>query len=59
MNIAQAEIHRSYYRYTVTIDLDQIGIDGQIQIDNKEKKPSRAKANGYYFVPISRYSWAS
>ncbi|EUJ32649.1 type I-B CRISPR-associated protein Cas7/Cst2/DevR [Listeria cornellensis] len=37
MNIAQAEIHRSYYRYTVTIDLDQIGIDGQIQIDNKEK----------------------
>ncbi|MBC2163548.1 type I-B CRISPR-associated protein Cas7/Cst2/DevR [Listeria booriae] len=37
MNIAQAEIHRSYYRYTVTIDLDQIGIDGKIEIDNKEK----------------------
>ncbi|MBC1228299.1 type I-B CRISPR-associated protein Cas7/Cst2/DevR [Listeria booriae] len=37
MNIAQAEIHRSYYRYTVTIDLDQIGIDGQVEIDNKEK----------------------
>ncbi|ABR48350.1 CRISPR-associated autoregulator, DevR family [Alkaliphilus metalliredigens QYMF] len=27
MNIAQAEIHKSFYRYTVTIDLDQIGID--------------------------------
>ncbi|MBK3913712.1 type I-B CRISPR-associated protein Cas7/Cst2/DevR [Listeria ivanovii] len=37
MNIAQAEIHKSYYRYTVTIDLDQIGIDGTVEIDNKEK----------------------
>ncbi|MBC1323781.1 type I-B CRISPR-associated protein Cas7/Cst2/DevR [Listeria welshimeri] len=37
MNIAQAEIHKSYYRYTITIDLDQIGIDGEITIDNKEK----------------------
>lgn len=27
MNIAQAEIHRSYYRYTVTVDLEQIGED--------------------------------
>lgn len=27
MNIAQAEIHRSYYRYTITADLDQIGED--------------------------------
>lgn len=27
MNIAQAEIHRSYYRYTVTADLEQIGED--------------------------------
>lgn len=37
MNIAQAEIHKSYYRYTITIDLDQIGIDGEIALDNKEK----------------------
>ncbi|MBC1745320.1 type I-B CRISPR-associated protein Cas7/Cst2/DevR [Listeria seeligeri] len=37
MNIAQAEIHKSYYRYTITIDLDQIGIDGTVEIDNKEK----------------------
>ena len=41
MNIAQAEIHKSYYRYTVVVDLDQIGIDIQkdetIQIENSEK----------------------
>lgn len=37
MNIAQAEIHKSYYRYTITIDLDQIGIDGTVEIDKKEK----------------------
>ncbi|WP_058486790.1 type I-B CRISPR-associated protein Cas7/Cst2/DevR [Defluviitalea phaphyphila] len=39
MNLAQSEIHRSYYRYTITIDLDQIGIDEQdnIEIDNSEK----------------------
>lgn len=39
MNIAQAEIHRSYYRYTLAIDLEQIGIDENydIQIDNEEK----------------------
>ncbi|MBF4694000.1 type I-B CRISPR-associated protein Cas7/Cst2/DevR [Fusibacter ferrireducens] len=38
-NIAQAEIHRSYYRYTVTADLDQIGIDGEydLEISNEEK----------------------
>ncbi|MDP4177445.1 MAG: type I-B CRISPR-associated protein Cas7/Cst2/DevR [Bacillota bacterium] len=39
MNIAQAEIHKSYYRYTITADLDQIGIDDEykIEIENKEK----------------------
>lgn len=39
MNLAQAEIHRSYYRYTLTIDLDQIGIDvvDGIELDNTEK----------------------
>lgn len=37
--LAQSEIHLSYYRYTVTIDLDQIGIDEAeaIQISNQEK----------------------
>lgn len=40
MNIAQSEIHRSYYRYSVAIDLDKIGIDKnepEILIDNSEK----------------------
>lgn len=37
--LAQSEIHLSYYRYTVSIDLDQIGIDEAeaIQISNQEK----------------------
>lgn len=39
MNIAQSEIHRSYYRYTVVMDLDQIGIDEvySIEIEKEEK----------------------
>lgn len=38
-NIAQAEIHKSYYKYTVTIDLDKIGVDelDGIEIENEEK----------------------
>lgn len=39
MNIAQSEIHRSYYRYTITADLDQIGVDDgdSISLENSEK----------------------
>lgn len=39
MNIAQAEIHSSYYRYTITADLDQIGEDEnyRIVINNVER----------------------
>ncbi|MDD1406327.1 type I-B CRISPR-associated protein Cas7/Cst2/DevR [Limosilactobacillus reuteri] len=38
-SIAQSEIQESYYVYTITIDLDQIGIDIQADIDlpNNEK----------------------
>lgn len=38
-NIAQSEIHKSYYAYTITIDLDQVGIDqnDEIEIPNNEK----------------------
>lgn len=38
-NIAQAEIHKSYYKYTVTIDLDKIGVDelDEIEIEKEEK----------------------
>ncbi len=38
--IAQAEIHRSYYRYSIAIDLDKIGIDKNeptVLIENSEK----------------------
>ena len=41
--IAQSEIHRSYYSYTVAIDLDRIGIDGKIEI-SQEEKAERIKA---------------
>ncbi|EEY35722.1 type I-B CRISPR-associated protein Cas7/Cst2/DevR [Pseudoleptotrichia goodfellowii] len=34
-DIAQSEIHRSYYKYTITIDLDKIGID---EIINEKKE---------------------
>lgn len=39
MNISQAEIHHSYYGYTMSIDLDQIGIDEtyDIRLPNSEK----------------------
>lgn len=38
-NIAQSEIHSSYYAYTITIDLDKVGIDENdgIRIENTEK----------------------
>ncbi|MCP4157949.1 MAG: type I-B CRISPR-associated protein Cas7/Cst2/DevR [bacterium] len=40
-NIAQSEIHKSFYSYTLTIDLDKIGIDGagdkKIEIEGTEK----------------------
>lgn len=38
-NISQSEIHKSFYVYTVTIDLDKVGIDenDSIEIPNSEK----------------------
>ena len=35
--IAQSEMHRSYYTYTISIDLDRVGIDGDLTVDSKEK----------------------
>lgn len=37
-SIAQSDIHKSYYAYTVTIDLDKIGVDQDIEIPEQEKK---------------------
>lgn len=36
-SIVKSEIHHTYYGYTIAIDLDLVGIDGEIEIDNKEK----------------------
>lgn len=35
--IAQSEIQRSFYTYTITVDLDRVGIDGEVQITGEEK----------------------
>lgn len=34
-NIANVEQHKSFYTYTVTIDLDRVGIDGDVVLDNE------------------------
>lgn len=31
------EQHKSYYAYTITIDLNRVGIDGDIELDNETK----------------------
>lgn len=36
--IVQNEIQKSYYAYTITIDLEKIGVDGEIEISEEEKK---------------------
>jgi CRISPR-associated protein Cst2 len=40
-NIAQSEIHKSFYTYTLTVDLDKVGVEGEgdkkIEIANQEK----------------------
>lgn len=36
--IAQSEIHRAYYTYTLSIDLDRVGEDGDISISSEQKK---------------------
>lgn len=36
-NLANSEQHLSYYTYTITIDLDKVGIDGDIVLENKER----------------------
>lgn len=35
--IAQSEIHSSLYTYTIAVDLDRVGIDGDIVVDKKER----------------------
>lgn len=40
--IAQSEIHRSYYTYTLSVDLDRVGVDGTLEIP-PEERASRVK----------------
>ena len=47
-DIAQSEVHKSYYKYTITIDLDRIGVD-EIEIErevvNDKGKKVKIKEN--------------
>lgn len=52
--IAQSEIHRSYYSYTMSIDLDRVGVDGEINIA-EEDKAERVKVLLTLFLLIQRY----
>lgn len=36
-SIAQSELHKSFYAYTIAIDLDRVGIDKDIKLDNTER----------------------
>ncbi|SEF76679.1 CRISPR-associated protein Cst2 [Caloramator fervidus] len=36
-NLANIEQHLSYYTYTITMDLDKIGVDGEIRLDNETR----------------------
>lgn len=36
-SLAQSEQHKSLYSYTITIELDRVGIDGDIEISQEEK----------------------
>lgn len=36
-NLANIEQHLSYYTYTITIDLEKIGVDEEIELANEEK----------------------
>lgn len=36
-NLANSEQHLSFYTYTVTMDLDKVGVDLDIKLDNKER----------------------
>ncbi len=37
-NLANIEQHLSYYTYTITIDLDKVGVDEEITLSNEERK---------------------
>lgn len=42
-SIAQSEQHKSFYAYTIVVDLERVGVDGQIEI-NTDEKAKRVKS---------------
>lgn len=58
-NLAQIEIHKSYYAYTVTIDLDRVGVgDNEGEKNNlsiNEKKRSGDRVNSFLNVLKTLY----
>ncbi|CCJ34806.1 type I-B CRISPR-associated protein Cas7/Cst2/DevR [Caloramator australicus] len=36
-NLANIEQHLSYYTYTITMDLDKVGVDGEVRLDNETR----------------------
>ena len=44
-NISQSEIHKSFYVYTISVDLDKVGIDKNDDIEiSKDEKAKRVKS---------------
>lgn len=40
-NIAQSEIHRSFYTYTIAVDLDRVGIDDNDNVNLSEEEKAK------------------
>ena len=51
--IAQSEIHKSYYAYTVTIDLDRVGIDEVITEYVNGEEPKKEKIDSFIHLVSS------
>jgi CRISPR-associated protein Cst2 len=44
-DIFQAEIHKSFYSYTITIDLDEVGIDSNYDVEDLDKEKRAQRVN--------------
>jgi CRISPR-associated protein Cst2 len=54
-DIYQSEIHRSYYTYSITVDLDRVGVDENYDIElSKEERIKRLNALLYAVKVLNR-----
>jgi len=54
-DIYQSEIHRSYYTYSITVDLDRVGVDENYDIElSKEERINRLNALLYAVKVLNR-----